>query len=63
MMKGEKMEQIKRPRGRPRKEPTISQHYRLPLRLVTLATKKAKSLCMKLPEYISMLIAKDNDTP
>ena len=54
------MEQLKATRGRPRKEPTISQHYRLLKSVVEMATKKAKQLGMKLPAYISSLIIKDN---
>ena len=59
-MKGDKMEEQKATRGRPRKEPTISQHYRLLKSVVEMATKKAKQLGMKLPAYISSLIIKDN---
>ena len=39
---------------------TVSQHYRLQERIVAMARKKAQSMGMKLPAYISQLIVKDN---
>ncbi len=42
-----------------KKPPTIPQYYRLQVRIVEMATKKANRLGMRLPAYISQLIVKD----
>ncbi len=38
---------------------TMSQHYRLQIRIIKMAQKKAAYMGMKLPAYISQLIVKD----
>ena len=40
---------------------TMPQYYRLQVRIIEMAKKKATSLGMKLPAYISQLIVKDNE--
>ena len=38
---------------------TMPQYYRLQIRIIEMAKRKASSMGMKLPAYISQLIVKD----
>ncbi len=47
--------------GRPRLEPSMPQYYRLKVRIIEMAQKKAAKLGLTMPGYISQLIVKDSE--